>query len=106
MIDMTAEHVRTPHLIANEAVDAMLTELNSASTVRDFLVGLMETTLYLGMKPEWDMEDNFQTTEGLVSDLSEYLPELTAAEVRRAADEWDLDAECLDEPYAETVEEN
>lgn len=91
--------IRTPHLIAHDAVDAMLTEPDSASAVRDILVGLMETTLYLSMKPEWDMEDNSSLTEGVVQDLSAHLPDITDAEVVRAASEFGLDADDLDDPY-------
>lgn len=90
---------RTPHLIAHDAVDAMLTERGSASTVRDFLVGLMEETLRLSMTPEWDMEDNFSMTEGVVADLSAFIPELSADEVQAAAAEFDLEVEYLDDPY-------
>lgn len=91
--------VRTPHLIAHDAVDAMLTDPNSASTVRDFLVDLTWKVLRLSMIPEWDMEDNFSMTEGVVADLRAFIPELSADEVRRAADEFELEVEYLDEPY-------
>lgn len=93
------EIIRTPHLIAHDAVDAMLTEPGSASTVRDFLVGLMEETLRLSMTPEWDMEDNFAMTEGVVKDLRAFIPALTDAEVVRAAAEYGLSADDLDHPY-------
>lgn len=96
---------RTPHLIAHDAVDAMLTEPGSASTVRDFLVGLMEETLRLSMTPEWEMEDNFSMTEGVVADLSAFIPELSADEVRRAADEFGLETEYLDDPYRSIAHE-
>lgn len=91
--------VRTPHLIAHDAADAMLSEPDSASTVRDFLVGLMEDVLRLSMTPEWDLEDNCSMTEHVVGTLASSLPNITRDEVRRAADEFGLEIEYLDDPY-------
>ena len=91
--------VRTPHLIAQDAVDAMLTGPDSASTVRDFLVELMEEALRLSMTPEWDLEDNCSMTEHVVGALVPALPDITRDEVRRAADEFGIGVEHLDDPY-------
>ena len=91
--------VRTPHLIAQDAVDAMLAGPDSTSTVRDFLVELMEEALRLSMTPDWGLEDNCSMTEHVVSALVPALPDITRDEVRRAADDFGLGIEYLDDPY-------
>lgn len=90
---------RTPYLIAREAVDAMLSDPDSASTVRTFLVELMEDALRLSMTPEWDLEDNCSMTEHVVSTLAPSLSNITRDEVRRAADQFGLEVDYLDDPY-------
>ena len=62
----------------------------------DTLAALFETSLCLGMKAEWDMEDNFCTTEQVAFLAT---PDLTDDEVVEAAAHFDLDADNLDEPW-------
>lgn len=96
---MSASEIRTPRMIAQDAVDAMLTEPDSTSAVRDFLVEIMEEAMRLSMIPEWDLEDNCSMTEYVVGTLVPPRPVITRDEVLRAADEFDLEVEYLDEPY-------
>ena len=90
---------RTPYLIARDTIDAMLADPDSASTVRTFMVELMEDALRLSMTPEWDLEDNCSVTEHVVSTLAPSLSNITRDEVRRAADQFGLELEYLDDPY-------
>ena len=91
--------VRTPYRIALDAVDAMLSDPDSARAARGFLVELMEGALRLSMTPEWDLEDNCSMTEHVVSTLAPSLTDITRDEVRRAADQFGLELEYLDDPY-------
>lgn len=90
---------RNPYLIARDAVDAMLSDPDSASTARSLLVELMEDALRLAMTPEWDLEDNCSVTEHVVSTLAPSLTNITRDEVHRAADQFGLELEYLDDPY-------
>lgn len=90
---------RNPYLIARDAVDAMLSNPDSARAARGFLIELMEDALRLSMTPEWDLEDNCTTTEHVVSTLAPSLSNITRDEVLRAADQFGLEVEYLDDPY-------
>lgn len=65
--------------------------------VRGFLVDLMGEALRLSMTAEWEAEDNYSLTEGVVSGLSAFIPDdLTSVEVAGIADAYDIPHECVD----------
>lgn len=92
---------RTPDQIARAEAESWLAK--NPETVVTALARMIEDTLYLSMKAEWEMEDNFQITEGL-SDVFPVPADLTVDEIETAMDYYGLESDDLDSPYAETYD--
>lgn len=92
---MSNTEARTIPTAARAEAESWLAE--NPETVVTALARMIEDTTYLNMKAEWDMDDNFQTTEGL-SNIFPILA-LTDEETVEAARYFDLDADDLDHPY-------
>lgn len=74
----------------------------SPETVVTALARMIEDTIYLSMKAEWEMEDNFQITEGLSNIFP--IPVLTDEETVEAARYFDLDPDFLDTTWGEAYD--
>lgn len=72
-------------------VDRALEELRAdEGAVTSILRGFLTQGVYLTLKPEWDMEDNFSVTEGLASDFNNFADHPTQAERVAMARRWEL----------------
>lgn len=88
----------------NDIVTAALDDfMADEGRVRNFLLDMMTDALRLSMTAEWEMEDNFNFTEGAVFFLAGYIADdLTGAEVAEIAGNFDLDLDGVDvNRYAE-----
>lgn len=74
--------MRTPQELIDAATDSILADPDYA---RQFIAGCVNDALPLIVKAEWDMEDNFQTTETLTEEVGKHLEEITHEEARHIA---------------------
>ena len=74
-------------------VDQMLQD---EDWLRQFLRTITQTAAYLIAKREWDMDDNFQTTEKLKALMEEQISEEDIVEIYSEGD-YDLDLEDIEE---------
>lgn len=91
--------LHTPESVAWNVLDRLSAE--QGRPLDGIVRTLVEQVLYLTLLDEWSQEDNFTTTELLVSALDEHLPELTDEEVVDLAANLDIDPDDLAFPYYE-----